>query len=78
MEGAIHCAVIDCQQGGFSDMVQDSRGLERTREIDGENFVGGCTGAGGDAFGRERFAGAGIAGEFKPGVADLDWRRTRD
>src|SRR5580692_11066561 len=66
---------IDCQRDGFSDMVQDSGIAERTRECKAEDFVCGCGGVGDGSFGRGEFAGAGIAGEFEPGIADLDgWR----
>jgi len=69
---------IDCQRGGFSDMVQDSGRAEQTREGKTEDFVGGSVGADGDGFGREEFARAGFAGKFEPGIADLDGRRARD
>src|SRR6202795_1279397 len=59
-------------------MVQDSGSAERTSEIEAEDFVGGCGGIAGGAFGRGQFAGAGFAGEFEPGIADLDGRRAWD
>ena len=67
---------IDCQRDGFSDKVQDSGRAERTREA--KNFVAGSVGVAGDAFGRGESAGAGVAGEFEPGVAGLDGGRARD
>ena len=69
---------IDCQMGWFSDMVQDSGRAERTRERDADDYFDGRDGVAGGAFGRWKFAGARVAGEFEPGVADLDGRRARD
>ena len=57
-------------------MVQDSGRAENTGEA--KNSVGGRGGIAGGAFGRGELAGAGFAGEFEPGIADLDGRRARD
>ena len=59
-------------------MVQDSGSAERTRECKVEDFVGGCGGVAGRNFGSWKFVGAGSAGEFEPGIADLDGWRARD
>jgi len=65
---------IDCQRIGFSDIVQDSGRAERTRECRAQDFGCRCVGIAGGVIGRERFAGAGITGEFEPGIAGLDRR----
>ena len=68
--------IVDCQRDGFSDMVQDSGRAEKTGEA--RDSVGGCVSVAGGALGCREFASAGFAGEFEPGVADLDWRRAWD
>jgi hypothetical protein len=76
--GTIHWQFMDCQRGGISDMLQDSGSAERTRASEAEDFVGrrGRNALG--AFGRGGFAGAGVAGEFEPGIAGVDGRRAWD
>ena len=59
-------------------MVQDSGKAESTRENEAEDFLGGNAGFGVGALFRGEFAGAGVAGEFEPGAADLDGRGARD
>ena len=56
-------------------MVRDSRCAEKTSESDAEDSVAWCGRIAGGVIGRERFAGAGVAGEFEPGIADMDGRR---
>ena len=67
---------MDCQRGGFSAIVQDSGWAERASET--KTFCFRCGGIASVAGWREGFAGAGVAGKFEPGVADLDERGTRD
>lgn len=59
-------------------MVRNSGRTERTRESEAEDFVGGCGGICGGAIGRWEFMGAGVAGEFEPGIAGVDGRGARD
>jgi len=56
-------------------MVRDSRCAEKTSENDAEDSIAWCGRIAGGVIGRERFAGAGITGEFEPGIADMDGRR---
>ena len=59
-------------------MVRDSGRAERTRESEAKDFFGGvCSFEYGDGW-RGAGAGAGIAGEFEPGIAGVDWRRAWD
>jgi hypothetical protein len=59
-------------------MVRDSGCAEKTSEGEAEDFFCECLGIASGAIWRGKFAGAGVAGEFEPGIADLDRRRARD
>ena len=76
--GLWRTGIVDCQRDGFSDIVRDSGCAGRTRESEAEDFVGRRGGIAGGAFGRGNFTGARFAGEFEPGIADMDRRRARD